>query len=94
MTTEKDDLYNYNTRLKSVLRLIADSSKISSRDKKHIRAFLDHLAAQRVSTGRLSKYAFHLKTIAENLNTSLDKAGRKNVEKLMVWISTVRYDFL
>jgi integrase/recombinase XerD len=91
MTNEKDDLYNYNTRLKSALLLIANSSIICSRDKKHIKAFLDHLAAQRVSTGRLSKYAFHLKTIVEHLNTTLEKAKRKDVEKLMVWINSQGY---
>lgn len=91
MTTEKDDLYNYNTRLKGALRLIASSKIIIPSDKKQIRALLDHLAARRVSTGRLSKYAFHLKTIVEHLHITLEKAKRKDIEKLMVWVNAQGY---
>jgi hypothetical protein len=69
MTTEKDDLYNYNTRLKGSLKLIDTSKAIGARDKKYMRRFLDHLAAQRVSTGRLSKCAFLL-------NSNLERARR------------------
>ena len=87
----ENDIYNYETRLEDALMLIKKSKRFCKADKRKINSFLDHLASQNVSVGRLSKYAFHLKTICEELKTPLESAQRKDIEKLMATLNKRNY---
>jgi integrase/recombinase XerD len=87
----EDSIYYYASRLQSALSLIDKSTKIAKADKQTILDFLDLLRAKRVSTGRLAKYAYHLRTIAENLGTTFEKTQRKDIERLMIWIDEHGY---
>ena len=59
-----DEIYNYEYSLKNAYKLLEESS-ISKYDKELIRSFINHLSMLGVSKGRLAKYAFTLKNLAE-----------------------------
>jgi len=65
------DIYGYEKRLEDAMRVLA-GSRMAERNKETIRRFIDHLRVQGVSTGRLAKYAYHLKVIGEMLGTGKD----------------------
>ena len=90
--SETESLFFYPSRLASAVSLIKKSQRISKPDKGRLLDFLDHLEAQRVSMGRRAKYAYHLKTIAEQFFPShLDIARRADVEKFMRWLNNQNY---
>jgi len=82
---DKDkDIYGYEKRLEDAMRVLA-GSRTTERNKETIRRFIDHLEVQGVSTGRLAKYAYHLKVIGELLpkGFGFEDCTRKDIERLV-----------
>jgi len=82
MTTDLIHDYEYNLR-NAPARLGTDT-RLRAPDRKPILAFLNHLKAQNVSTGRLAKYVNMLHTASVTLRVPWQRARRKDIEDLMV----------
>ncbi len=61
------DIHGYSKRPDQALDRVAKSSVVGDQDKPLIERFSVVLRVQRISTGRVAKYACHLKTMAETL---------------------------
>jgi integrase len=87
------DIHGYSKRLDQALVRVARSSVVCEQDKQLIERFSVVLRAQRISTGRVAKYACHLKTIAEALPTlthserGMTGATKDDIERLGIWIN-------
>ena len=87
------DIHGYSKRLDQALVRVAKSSVIGEQDKPLIERFSVVLRAQRISTGRVAKYACNLKTMAETLpaltrsERGLGGATREDIERLSIWIN-------
>jgi site-specific recombinase XerD len=88
---EPDDVYDYAYSLRNSVKRLDESNVLSDRDKELIRGFLEHLRAKRVSAGRLAKYAFTLRQLMEQLGVPIESAGRKEIEKLSIWVQEKGY---
>ncbi|MDV3244074.1 MAG: hypothetical protein LYZ66_02715 [Nitrososphaerales archaeon] len=80
------EVYNYEYSLANAEKRLNESELISNEDKEIIRKFVQHLKAQGVSTGRLAKYSYHLKTSMERLGTKARDAKRADIERLVAWL--------
>jgi site-specific recombinase XerD len=88
---ESDDVYDYAYSLRNSIKRLDESNALSYGDKDLIRGFLDHLRAKRVSAGRLAKYAFTLRQLMEQLGVPIERAGRKDIERLSIWVQENGY---
>ena len=88
---EEDDVYDYSYSLRNSLKRLDKSEILSEGDKKLIREFLEHLRAKRVSTGRLAKYGFTIRRLTEHLGVPIRDAGRKDIERLSIWVQEQGY---
>ncbi len=87
---DDSDIYHFDRSLKAAYALL-DRSAIDPRDKELIRSFARHLEAQNVGKGRLAKYIFTLKVVAEHLGCRFEDATRNDIERLMVWLNGAGY---
>ncbi|MDG6920337.1 MAG: tyrosine-type recombinase/integrase [Nitrososphaerota archaeon] len=81
---EDGTLYNYDYWLRSAYNLLDRSSGISQKDKELVRAFADHLRVRSIGTGRVAKHVFKLRIMLEILGVDVEKATRKDVERLVL----------
>jgi site-specific recombinase XerD len=88
---EEDDVYDYAYALRNSLKRLDGSEILSDGDKELIREFLEHLRAKRVSTGRLAKYGFTIKRLTEHLGVPIRNAGRRDIERLSIWVQEEGY---
>ena len=88
---EEDDVYDYGYALRNALKRLDESEILSEGDKELIREFLEHLRAKRVSTGRLAKYGFTIRRLTEHLGVPIRNAGRKDIERLSIWVQEQGY---
>jgi integrase/recombinase XerD len=88
---EADDVYDYGYALRNSLKRLDESKILSEGDKDIIREFLEHLRAKRVSTGRLAKYGFTIRRLTEHLGVPIKNAGRKDIERLSIWVQEQGY---
>jgi len=88
---EADDVYDYGYALRNSLKRLDESKILSEGDKELIREFLEHLRAKRVSTGRLAKYGFTIRRLTEHLGVPIRNAGRKDIERLSIWVQEQGY---
>lgn len=84
------DIYHFDRHLKEAHALL-DRSTIDPKDKELIRSFATHLEAQNVGKGRLAKYIFTLKVVADHLGCGFEDATRGDIERFMVWLNGVGY---
>jgi integrase len=77
-------MYNYGYWLKNASAILSRSKKISQRDKQLVLAFVDHLKAQGIGTGRIAKHVLKIVIILEILDSEVEKAKRTDIEKLVV----------
>jgi seryl-tRNA synthetase len=80
MKTQKDDvedMFYAAKRLENALKPLQKSEKLTQKDKKAIRDFVENLKARRVSVSRIGRYVYHLRTIGENLGTTFEAAKLK-----------------
>jgi len=87
---DRKDIYHFDRHLRSAYAVL-DRSSIDPKDKELIRSFATHLEAQNVGKGRLTKYIFTLKVVAEHLDCRFEDANRKDIERLMVWLNGLGY---
>lgn len=80
---KKVDIHGYGARLGNVLKQVKRSKKLSKQDREDILAFADQCAAEGISTGRILKYVYHLRTLSKLLRKSFRNAEREDVMKLV-----------
>ncbi|MCL4355618.1 MAG: hypothetical protein M1311_03370, partial [Thaumarchaeota archaeon] len=86
-----EDIHFYGKKLASYLKRL-DSLIGNPEDRKLIRAYLDHLKAQGLSTGRLYKITWTLVDIRKRLASPTFKAARrKDIERLVAEVHSSDY---
>jgi hypothetical protein len=86
------DIHDYQKRLQHALDLVRNAGDISDQDKKLIEEFSTTLGAQRLNTGRVAKYVFHLKKSSETLNQlnrsdrGLSNATKEDISTFNIWL--------
>jgi len=90
VTTKLDvekDIHHYQKRYEIALRLLRQSS-ISQRNKRLIENFCNDCFAQGITAGRVQKYAYILRRVAEWLGKDFDKATEEDLKKVVALINT------
>lgn len=77
------DAHNYDRRLEGQLRLLKNDPSISEENKKLICKFKDFSFSSGVTTGRIVRYLFDLRTMAQLLNKNFEESNREDIEVLV-----------
>lgn len=77
------DPHNYKRRLERQLLSIEKDSLIQSKNKKHITRFVDFVSSEGISTGRVARYVFDLKTVAQFLKKDFEDANKTDIQLLV-----------
>lgn len=77
------DAHNYERRLEGQLRRIKDDPSISEENKKLIYKFKDYAFSDGISTGRVVRYLFDLRVMAQLLNKNFEDANKQNIQVLV-----------
>jgi len=94
----KEDIHNYTRKYELALKLLRQSS-ISERNKQLIENFCNDCFAQGITAGRVQKYAYTLRKIAEWLGKDFDKATEEDLKRVVAIINTspfkdwTKYDY-
>ena len=94
----REDIHNYAKRYEIALRLLKQSN-ISERNKELIEKFCNECFAQGVKAGRVQKYAYILRKVAEWLEKDFDKATESEIKRVVAIINTspftewTKYDY-
>jgi len=78
-----DLIHDYEYNLKNALSRVNSDPTLRDEDRRLLLAFLEHIKALRVSTGRQAKYANMLRTTSHMLRVPWRRAKRKDIEDLM-----------
>jgi integrase/recombinase XerD len=78
-----DQIHDYEYELKNAVERLGRDPHLRPADQKLIEAFLKHIKAQDVSTGRLAKYVNTLHTASAMMRVPWRRARRKDIEDLM-----------
>jgi len=79
-----DRIHDYDYELRNAVARLNGDPRLRAPDRKLILAFLEHIKAQNVSTGRLAKYVNMLRTASLMLRVPWRRAKRRDIEDLMV----------
>lgn len=77
------DPHNYKRRLERQLLSIEKDRTIPSKNKKLITQFIDFTYSEGITTGRVVRYVFDLKTIAQFLKKDFEKANKTDIQILV-----------
>lgn len=80
------DIHNYEKKYIGMLRCL-ERAKISDRNKKLISDFNNFLILENISKGRLIRYMWTLKVVAERMNMDLDKA---NIDDIKAFVASIQ----
>ncbi len=78
-----DLIHDYEYNLRNALSRVNSDPTLRDEDRRLLLAFLEHIKALRVSTGRQAKYANMLRTASRMLRVPWRRAKRKDIEDLM-----------
>ena len=82
-----EDVHFYSKRYEIAIRLLRESN-ISSKNKQIIEKFCNDCFAQGITAGRVQKYAFILRRVAEWLGKDFDRAGEDDLKRVVAIINT------
>lgn len=82
------DIHDFGKRLERAERVIQSKDVI---DKNDVRKFVKFLEAEGVSSGRIAKYLYSLKTLQKLLGKSFRKAKRSDIEELVRRVDKYTY---
>ncbi|RLI74283.1 hypothetical protein DRP04_14845, partial [Archaeoglobales archaeon] len=82
-----DDIHAYRKRYEIAIRLLRSSS-ISERNKQLIEKFCNDCFAQGITAGRVQKYAFILRKVAEWLGKDFDSVTEDDLKRVVATINT------
>ncbi len=75
-----DLIHDYEYNLKNALSRVNNDPTLRDEDRRLLLAFLEHIKALRVSTGRQAKYANMLRTASHMLRVPWRRAKRKDID--------------
>ena len=78
-----DLIHDYEYNLRNALSRVNSDPTLRDEDRRLLLAFLEHIKALRVSTGRQAKYANMIRTASHMLRVPWRRAKRKDIEDLM-----------
>jgi len=87
------DIHNYRHRLENTIKNLR-KSRINEEDRKLILDLMPHLKAEGLSDGRISKYVFHLLSMARivyELDFKFQEVDKKNIEEFVARIESSDY---
>jgi len=93
VTTNVDvdgDIHHYWRRYEIALKLLRQSS-ISKRNKELIEKFCNDCLSQGITPGRVQKYAYILRKIAEWLKKDFDKVTEEDLKKIVAMINRLPF---
>jgi hypothetical protein len=79
-----NQIYDYDYELRNAVAMLNGDPRLRAPDRKLVLSFLEHIKAQKVSTGRLAKYVNMLRTASLTLRVLWRRAKRRDIEDLMV----------
>lgn len=86
-----DQIYDYAYDLRFAERKLAEDPKVREQDRRAIQAFLRHIKAHGISTGRQAKYVNELHRCAQLIRVPFRKAKRRDMEDLITRLSDHEY---
>ncbi|RLI80892.1 hypothetical protein DRP04_07330 [Archaeoglobales archaeon] len=87
---DMDDIHAYRKRYEIAIRLLRSSS-ISQRNKELIEKFCNDCFAQGITAGRVQKYAFILRKVAEWLGKDFDSVTEDDLKRVVATINTSQF---
>ena len=87
---ERPDIHHYRKKLEWARKKLTQEA-FDERDKQLIADFVDFIAAEGVSPGRLTKYCYTLMVIRRQMRCSFEALERPEVERLMRWVNESDY---
>jgi len=84
---DMEDVHAYRKRYEIAIRLLRESG-ISQRNKQLIEKFCNDCFAQGIKAGRVQKYAYILRRVAEWLGKDFDSAGEDDLKRVVALIHT------
>ncbi len=95
---DMEDVHFYSKRYEVAIRLLRDSC-ISQKNKELIEKFCNDCFAQGITAGRVQKYAYILRKVAEWLGKDFDSATEDDLKRVVALINTspftdwTKYDY-
>jgi len=77
------DAHNYIRRLEGQLRLLREDPSISEKNKESICKFKEFSFSSGVTTGRIVRYMFDLRTLAQYLQKDFEEAKKEDIQELV-----------
>jgi len=77
------DAHNYKRRLERQLQLLKEDPSISEKNKKLINQFIDFAYSEGITTGRIVRYVFDLRTVNQFLKKDFEKANKEDMQMLV-----------
>ena len=87
---DMEDVHSYSKRYEIAIRLLRESG-ISQKNKELIEKFCNDCFAQGITAGRVQKYAYILRKVAEWLGKDFDKATEDDLKKVVAMINTTPF---
>ena len=85
------DAHDYKGRLEKVIKQIRNDLSISERNKQAIIKFKDDCFVEKISTGRIAKYMYDLKTLSKWLRKDFEDANKDDIKTLVGKIEQKTY---
>ncbi len=87
---DMEDVHAYRKRYELAIRLLKNSS-IFEKNKQLIEKFCNDCFAQGITAGRVQKYAYILRRVAEWLGKDLDVANEDDLKRVITMINTLPF---
>ena len=91
LNQDMEDIHGYRKKYELAIRILRRSKIISEKNKELIEKFCQECFAQGIKAGRVQKYAFTLRKIAEWLGKDFDKATEDDLKRVVAVINSSSY---
>jgi len=88
--TDRPDIHHYRKKLEWSYRALAKET-FPERDKELIREFVDYIAANGVSPGRLTKMLYTMMVLRREMKCGFEAMDRAEAERIMRWTNGSDY---
>jgi len=95
---DMEDVHSYSKRYETAIRLLRNS-EISERNKELIEKFCNDCFAQNITPGKVQKYAYILRKVAEWMGKDFESATEDHLKRVITMINTspftdwTKYDY-
>ena len=95
---DMEDVHSYSKRYETAIRFLRNS-EISERNKELIEKFCNDCFAQNITPGKVQKYAYILRKVAEWMGKDFESATEDHLKRVITMINTspftdwTKYDY-